>query len=144
MIPFSNQDIVVCRFTISSHRGRQTLRHDSHTKQRVNSDSIFFICSTRPGCKFLDDGWQVLRWPLEWPCSVTFHILPVFLLPGVAQSPPCAVCEHRPDPQSQSFFGIMETASDSHGRHGRPPLWPYSTGDRWGEAMLSNALCFSK
>lgn len=60
-----------------------------------------------PGGKFLNDGgygWQVLQWPLEWPCSVTFHILPVRLLPGVAEAPPAL---------SESAVRIHETNHSS-------------------------------
>lgn len=66
--------------------------------------------------------------------------------PASVSSPRCgrvsprAVRKHYPNPWSQSFFGITETASDSRGRHGCPPLWPSSTGD-WGrKAKLSSTL----
>lgn len=51
------------------------------------------------------DGWQVLQWPR--PCSVTFHILPVLLLPGVAESPPAL---------SESTVRIHETNHSSASR----------------------------
>lgn len=130
---------------IHHHFMRRQTKPKSVSKQRINSDAIFFICSTRlravNSSMTGGDGWQVLQWPLEWPCSVTFHILPVSLLPGVAESPPPALSEstvriHETNHSSASW----ETASDSRGRHGCPPLWPSSTGDWGGKAKLSNTL----
>lgn len=116
---------------------RQT-KPKSDSKQRINSDTIFFISSTRPGCEFLNDE-QEGGWGGWWGLTVTLAMTLFTNIshPASVSSPrcgrvsPCAVREHHPDPWNQSFSGIMETASDSRGRHGRPPLWPSSTGG-WG------------
>lgn len=99
-----------CCLQIHHHFTQRQTKPKSDSKQRINSDTIFSICSTRPVCKFLNDreegGWQVLQWPLEWPCSVTVHILPVFLLPGVTES-------LHPSALSESTVRIHETNHSS-------------------------------
>lgn len=54
----------------------------------------------------------------------------------------CAVRDRCLDPWERSFFGITETASDSRGHRGHPPLRPFSAGgDRGGTAEPSSTQC---
>lgn len=91
-LSFPFQTVFVRSFT---SRQRLSL---SHSKQKINSVIVFSICSTRPGYESAMTGEMGDRSRddlLEWPCSLTFHILPAFLLPGVVQ-PPAALSGSSP------------------------------------------------